>query len=256
MAVSIFLLIIPTNTHAQEGMGGGIATMYMVIGSTTPQTGDIVSFDRHSQTFHLSHIPGDKDAFGVVAKNPILLLSSVSNGTPIVTSGEMSVNVTTKNGPIYVGDNIAPSSITGKGAKAIDSDPYIIGTALSSFSGTASGTASRAEGVQNGSVKMLFLHKVNPLASVSQNIPQSVKIGKNIIFHIIKYILATLVAIGTVYAAFKVSNSSMKAGLISIGRNPLAKTPIHSMLVVNAIMVILISVVGLVAALALVFLPV
>jgi len=71
-----------------------------------------------------------------------------------------------------------------------------------------------------------------------------------------KYILATLVAIGTVYIAFKVSNSSIKEGLISIGRNPLAKTSINSMLAINVIMIILISAVGLTVAIALVLLPI
>lgn len=251
--VSIFLVSIPTNTSAQSNanVSSGIAMLHIIIGDTT-QSGDIISFDRRSQTFHLTHIPGDKDAFGVVIKDPVLLLSNGRPGTPIITNGEVSVNVTTKNGPISIGDYISPSSIAGKGARAVDSDPYIIGTALSSFSGNASST----NGVRNGSIRMLFLHRINPLASAGQNIPQSVEIGKNIIFHVIKYILATLVAIGTVYVAFKVSASSMKTGIISIGRNPLAKTSINSMLAINAIMVILISSVGLIAALALVFLPV
>ncbi len=256
VVVCIFLVSGSTNVLAQSSsLNSGIATMHVIIGSS-PKSGDIVSFDRRSQTFHLARIPGDKDAFGIVIKDPVLLLSSGNTGTPIITNGEVSVNVTTKNGPISIGDYISTSSITGKGAKAVNSDPYIIGTAISSFSGSASGTVSNTNEIYTGTVQMLFLHRVNPLASVDQKIPRSVEIGKNIIFHIMKYVLATLVAIGTVYIAFKVSNSSMRAGLISIGRNPLAKTSINSMLAINAIMIILISAVGLTASLALVFLPI
>lgn len=256
IVVGVFLLSNPTDVYAQSGnINSGIATMHAIIGGS-PRSGDIISFDKRSQTFHLTRIPGDKDAFGIVVKNPVLLLSSGNAGTPIITSGEVSVNVTTKNGPISVGDYVSPTSISGMGAKAINSDSYIIGTALSSFSGTASSTASNTKKIYSGSIQMLFLHRINPLASADQNIPRSIEIGKNIIFHVMKYVLATLVAVGTVYAAFKVSNSSMRAGLISIGRNPLAKTSINSMLIINAIMIILISAIGLSAALALVFLPV
>lgn len=255
MVVSIFLLNSPINVHAKSSSMSGIATMHVIIGGS-PKTGDIISFDRRSQTFHLTRIPGDKDAFGIVTKDPVLLLSSGNTGTPIITNGEVLVNVTTKNGPINIGDYISPSSIPGRGAKAIGSDPYIIGTALSSFSGSASSTVSNTNEIQKGSIQMLFLRRINPLASVDQQTPRSVEIGKNIIFHVMKYILATLVAVGTVYIAFKVSNSSIKTGLISIGRNPLAKTSINSMLAINVIMIILISAVGLTTAIALVFLPV
>ncbi len=252
--VSILLFGKITFVHAQP-YGSAIATVHIILGGNT-QPGDIVSFDKNTRTFHLAHIPGDKDAFGVVVKNPILLLSDGNSGVPVVTSGEVSVNVTTQNGPIKVGDYISPSSVPGKGVKANRLDPYIVGTAITPFSGVSSSTQSSAKKIHQGSVQMLFYHRINPLVAVVQQTPQSVAIGKNIIFHIVKYILAALVATGTVYVAFRASGSSMRSGIISIGRNPLAKSSIHSMLVLNTIMIILISAVGLTAALALVFLPV
>ncbi len=257
-AVSIGYLLIgnPVSVYAQP-YGAAIATTHIILNGN-PQPGDIVSFDKITKTFHLARIPGDKDAFGVVVKNPILLLSDNSPGFPIVTSGEVSVNVTTENGPIKAGNYISPSSVPGKGVRATVSDPYIIGTAISSFPGISSSTQTQAntKKIYKGSIQMLFYRRVNPLVAVVQQTPQSVEIGKNIIFHIVKYILASLVAVGTVYVAFRASGSSMRSGIISIGRNPLAKSSIHSMLILNTIMIILISAVGLVAALALVFLPV
>ena len=244
----------PMSAHAQP-YGATIATTHIILNGN-PQPGDIVSFDKNTKTFHLAHIPGDKDAFGVIVKNPVLLLSDNGPGFPIITSGEVLVNVTTKNGPIKAGNYISPSSIPGKGVKATVSDPYIVGTAISSFPAVSSSTSLQTNKIYRGSIQMLFYHRINPLVAVVQQTPQSVKIGKNIIFHIVKYILAALVAIGTIYVAFRASGSSMKSGIISIGRNPLAKSSIHSMLILNTIMIIIISIIGLVAALALVFLPV
>lgn len=252
--VAILLIGNPISTHAQS-YGSSIATTHIILGGNT-QAGDIVSFDKNTRTFHLTRIPGDKDAFGIVVNSPILFLSNGGSGVPIVTSGEVPVNVTTQNGPIKVGDYIAPSSIPGKGVKANSSDPYIIGTAMSSFPSVSSSSPSSAKKIYNGSIQMLFQHRINPILSLSKQTPKSVAIGKDIIFHIVKYILAALIAIGTIYVAFKASGSSIKSGIISIGRNPLAKSSIRSLLVLDTIMVILISVVGLTAALALVFLPI
>lgn len=241
--------------HAQS-FGSAIATTYAVLGGN-PQAGDIISLDKSTHTFHLSHIPGDKDAYGVIVKNPILLLSdSNPNDFPVITSGEVSVNVTTQNGPIKAGDYISPSSIPGKGVRATISDPYIIGTAISSLVEASSSPVQKTKQIYAGSIQMIFYRRINPLVAVVQQTPQSIKIGKSIIFHIIKYILAALVAIGTVYVAFKVSASNMENGIISIGRNPLAKASIRSMLIINIIMILFISSIGLAAALAIVFLPV
>ncbi len=252
--LGILLVGNPVTTYAQS-YGSSIATTHIILGGNT-QAGDIVSFDKDTRTFHLTRIPGDKNAFGIVVKSPILFLSNGSSGVPIVTSGEVTVNVTTQNGSIKVGDYIAPSSISGKGVVADSSDQYIIGTAMSSFSGISSSSSSSTKKIYQGSVQILFRHRINPLLSMAQQIPQSVAIGKDIIFHIVKYILAALVAIGTVYVAFRASGSGIKSGIISIGRNPLAKSSIRSLLVLDTVMIILISVVGLTAAVALVFLPV
>ncbi len=252
--VGFWLVSNPIGVHAQA-YGGAIATRQFIANKNV-KSGDIISFDKNTQTYHLAHIPGDKDVFGVAVKSPALLLSEGDLGIPIITSGEVSVNVTTKNGLIKVGDYISASSIPGKGVKAISSDPYIIGTAISALHVASSSSTSSTSKVQYGSVRVSLRHTLNPLVAGVQQIPQSVAIGKNIIFHIVKYILAALIAVGTVYIAFRASGSSMRSGIISIGRNPLAKSSIHSMLVLNMIIIILISVIGLVAALALVFLPI
>ncbi len=250
--ISFLLISNPASVHAQS-YGGAIATTHIILGGNS-QPGDIVSFNKKTRTFYLSHIPSDKDAFGVVVKNPVLLLSEGGSGVPVITSGEVLVNVTTQNGQIKAGDYISSSSIAGKGAKATNFDQYIIGTAISSFPKTSSSTQLQTKQIYSGSIQMLFHYRTNPLylGQTSQNI----NVGKGIIFHIVKYILAALVAIGTIYIAFRVSGSSMRAGIISIGRNPLAKSSIDSILILNIIMIILISAIGFVAALALVFLPV
>lgn len=254
VATGFLLMSNPVSVHAQP-YGTAIATKHTILNGD-PKSGDIVSFDKRTKIFYLARIPGDKNVFGVVVKNPVLLLSDNSSGSPIITSGEVSVNVTTKNGPIKVGDYISASSVPGKGARATISDLEIIGTAISSFPDTSLDVPLQTNKIYKGTVQVLFYRRTNPLIATVQQTPQSVEIGKNIIFHIVKYILATLVAVGTVAIAFKASGSSMRSGIISIGRNPLAKSSIHSMIILNTIIIILISAVGMAVALALVFLPV
>jgi len=246
--------------HAQS-YGGTIATARHISGGT-PRVGDVVSLDPHTGIFYISYSVSDKNMVGIVAKNPTLLLSDKSGGTPVTTSGQAIVNVSTTNGRISVGDYLTSSAIAGAAEKASKGTPYIIGTALSSFPPIASTT--QATNPASGQTRVLLSIGSNP-ALVAGNTntlngsatdAAATAAGASIIFHIIKYILAALVTAGTIYIAFRTSRSAMDSGIISIGRNPLAKRSIRSMLFADTAVIILISIVGLAMALALVLVPV
>ncbi len=253
----------PHIVHAQR-YGNAIATTRHISGGT-PRTGDVVSFDPHAGTFYLAYTVSDANVAGVVVKNPVLLLSDKNGGTPVVTSGQTAVNVTTANGSISVGDYLTSSTIRGVAERASSTAPYIIGTALSAFPPMASTTV--AGGSTTGQVQVLLAIGSNPVLS-SGNSPSgapfsapitaatATAVGADIIFRMVKYLLAALVTAGTIYVAFRTSRAAMNSSIISIGRNPLAKQSIRSMLLADTAIIILISVVGLAMALALVLVPV
>ncbi len=70
----------------------------------------------------------------VVVSTPVLVLRTSEGDPPIVTDGMAMVNVIASNGPIGLGEAIAPSAVGGKGERADAESRFIIGFARESFS--------------------------------------------------------------------------------------------------------------------------
>ena len=273
----LFVLAIPFAAYAQFG-DTAIAKTYLISGEAA-EPGDLVSFDTSTQTFHLTQKVGDPNVFGVVATSPAIVLRTSTEGVPLVSFGEVYVQVTTINGPISAGDLITSSSISGKGQKADSSASFIVGTALDSFptvptNNTSTGISTST--VDGGSIHVLLaIGPKSPDAEVPLAIgpksPDAEGSGTGAItdnptaglFHVlgvsvplatlIKYALAALVVIGSIYVAFRNFGSNMKDSIISVGRNPLAKTSIQSMVVLNTALIVFISIAGLFVGLLILF---
>lgn len=259
--------IVAVPAHAQSG-DGAIARTYTVSG-TQPVSGDLISLDPTTQAFHLSDTENDKTLFGVAVSNPILVLRSANGGTPIIKSGEAVVNVTTLGGPIKTGDILTSSSIPGKAEKASASDSFILGTALEPFPGASSTPITASTGtVYSGSIRVFLgvtSRSVVPPASSSVTpsptptptpaVPGTPEVKFSLV-HAVQYILAALVAIGSIAIAFRNFGSSINDGIVSVGRNPLAKTSIQAMVVLNVLLTLLISAGGIFTSLVILFLPI
>ena len=246
--------------HALYAQSDGIevARTYIVVGDVL-ESGDLISFDRGNQQFIQAHFPSDKDLFGVLVAEPILVLTVDDGGVPIARSGEVNVNVTTANGVIAAGDYITSSNIAGKGQRAGDGDTYIMGIALESF--PASGDTAQFENgsVAGGSIRVLLSIGTKEQAALTlqpEQLPTESGITEATLLNVIQYIVASFVALGAVYIAFKNFGSNIKDGIISIGRNPLAKSSIQSMVVLNSVLIILISIGGLFIGFAILLLPI
>lgn len=261
--VSFFVLSIPSASYAQLN-DTTIANTYIVSGDIA-EFGDLISFDPTTQTFHLAQEVSDPNLFGVVVTNPAIVLRTSAKGVPIVTSGEVYVQVTTINGSITAGDSITSSIVPGKGQKADSSAPFIIGTALDSFPITSTSTVAvvSTSTVDGGSIRVLLAIGPSP-SSTEGSVGDGDATGNpttllNVLgvstplATLIKYALATLVVIGSVYVAFRNFGSNMKDSIISVGRNPLAKTSIQSMVVLNTVLIVLVSIAGLFIGLLILF---
>lgn len=258
------VLTIPSAAYAQFG-DTTIAKTYLISGDRAG-FGDLVSFDRATQTFHLTSEANDPNLFGVVVTSPAIVLRTSTEGVPLVSSGEVYVQVTTVNGPISAGDSITSSSIPGKGQKADFSTSFIVGTALDSFPAlsTNTTTAVSTSTVDGGSIRVLLAigpksvdaegsagtgdATGDPMAGLLNVLGVSTPLAT-----LIKYVLAALVVIGSIYVAFRNFGSNMKDSIISVGRNPLAKASIQSMVVLNTVLIVLVSVVGLFVGLLILF---
>ncbi|MEO6761517.1 MAG: hypothetical protein ABI220_04045 [Candidatus Saccharimonadales bacterium] len=198
----------------------------------------------------------------VAADDSAITLSGdgATNQIYVATTGKYDVLVSTQNGGIKTGDWITISSIAGIGMKVGDSQPVVLGKALGNFNGTSnvssvvdvSDTAGHSQKVSVGMVGVDIGVGHNPyLASNMTNVPAFLaKAGEAIANKSIStarlYVsLAVLVLTVVIVAIFLYGG--VRSGIISIGRNPLAKASIARGLIQVALTGLIIFIVGLFA---------
>lgn len=255
-SIAVFLVVFPGLALGQTDISS-MARTYLVQGE--PDVGDIVSFETSTQTFVLASKIGDPDMFGVVVDEPLVVLRLLEEGIPLISAGETTVNVTTINGPIVAGDYITSSTIAGKGEKSTRENEAVIGVALEAFpSPDDAVTVSDSGPVYSGAITVMLKvgHRVpvtaeKPVETGTQG--RSVTGVNTLVANIIKYILSALVVGGSVYVAFRNFGANLRDSIVSVGRNPLAKPAIQSMVVINTVLAIVISAVGLFIGLMILF---
>lgn len=243
-----------------------IATTYQ-INDPLLEDGDIVSLKNYqdaSQSAILarSETAYDETMHGVYLKNPKMVYRTPGNNYPVSRTGEIDVNVTTLNGEIKVGDYISSSVIPGKGQKAVEFTGYMLGVALAPF-GNKSGTeiVFEKKTYRIGKVKVAIgIGPASPsvikaaggffgtLRSISSSFAYNLANSRQA-EKIIRIILAVVVAITSIVLSIHFFGKNVTKGIESIGRNPLAKVAIQSMIIVNIVLISLIAIGGIILSL-------
>lgn len=226
--------------------------------------GDIVSLGTEEQTLVRSTKSYDERIYGALVENPVMVYRTLDT-LPVTRSGDVYINVTTIGGPITVGDYITSSPIPGKGQKASELNGYMVGVALTVFDGS-DGVPLDHDGKSYSSGKVKVTVGIGPASPVVVKAAGGVlgtlrQIVTAILYNIsvsrdlekiIRYIIAALVATVIVYTGYRAFGVNITRGIEAIGRNPLAKVTIQSMIIVNVIMLLLVSLGGILLSLAIV----
>lgn len=229
----------------------------------TYQTGTVMQVDEKNPA---KVIPASKDkldkAFGVVVNSSNLPLSITDTNAPgqayVAASGQYDALVTTENGTIQSGDNLAVSSLSGTLMKAADDQNTIFAKALGGFDGqNRSGTITLKDShgkefkkVAVGTIPVAIGVMKNPggkstktnLPSALQRIGQAVADkpvnGARIYISIIVMGLSVAIALALLYVG-------VRSALIAIGRNPLAKKSILKALLEVVLTSVIVLIIGL-----------
>jgi hypothetical protein len=157
----------------------------------------------------------------------------------VATFGHYDVLVSNQNGPIKAGDYITISALAGVGMKVDTSQPTVLGKATGDFTGSGKVAASAKLKDSTGKEVTVSLGRIPVDISISHNPLQQVAAdglpsfllnassavaGKpvsaaRVYIALVLLVLSSLVAGGMLY-------SGIRGGLISIGRNPMAKKQI------------------------------
>lgn len=226
--------------------------------------GDIVSLTSAEQTLERSKKSYDERMYGVLVDQPVMVYRTLDT-IPVTRTGEAYVNVTSMSGPISVGDYVTSSEIPGKGQKAPDLSGYMVGVSLMNFDGST-GVPIEHEGktYQMGQIKIAIgIGPASPvvikaaggvLGTLKQIISAllfNVSIAKDL-EKILRYLIAAAVATAITYTGYRAFGVNITKGIEAIGRNPLARMTIQSMIIVNVIMLLLVTLGGILLSLAIV----
>lgn len=217
--------------------------------SNTPlQLGMIVRLDKHQPTYVVPLEQNNiKAMLGVVVSASDEAITLGTNSTTqqvfVTNFGQHNVLVTNQNGPIKVGDYITISNLSGVGMKADESEPIVLGQAAGNFDGVnnvlstsvlISGTKKKTN-VSVGSIPVDISIGNNPLAQGPKGLPaflyKITKFATNKSVSATRVYISMLIVVAGVLLSVTIIYSGVKSGIISLGRNPLAKKAISGSLV-------------------------
>ena len=226
------------------------------------QNGNIVflDFTQIPPTYRRARNTDPADKLGVRAEDALLVLRTATTGVPIIRTGVAVVQVSSIQGPITVGEEVAVSDVPGVGARAVDNDRAVrVGTALESFgtvgetttgsirisldfaSGTgeeeADGNARNAAGNDVTVLDQTLLP--SPFASTVE------VVGVQFI-SLMRYVIAGTLVLASLFFAYRTYQNYLVTGVEAVGRNPLARKTIQRLSIVNIVVIVFVSVVSVI----------
>jgi hypothetical protein len=244
-----FLLAFPLKSHVDaQDLQFNIART-IIIDDKDAVDGDIMSLAPKKETLVRSAKNSDERMFGVLITNPVMVYRTLST-LPVARDGEAVVNVTMMGGAIEVGDYITSSPIAGKGQKAEGVAGYMVGVALSTFDGKNASASADFSGKKYAIGRVKVNVGIGPASPVitkaAGGILGTVKqFATAVLFNIstskqaeriIRYTLAVLIALLIIYVSYRTFGRNVTKGIEAIGRNPLAKGSIQTMITLNIIL--------------------
>ena len=219
--------------------------------------GSLVSLDpKQSNYVEPSNSSNGTQLLGVsVASSDSLLAIDPTNGqVQVATSGTVNALVSTLNGSINVGDQISVSPFNGIGMKAAPGS-HVIGLAQTAFNDNTSGSTTQQITDKQGKSSQVFIgyvrlgiaigtastqgsdDQLNGLQKLSVGLTGHAVSTARVVISLVIAVVAFLALITLIYA-------SIYGGIISIGRNPLAKYAIFRSVASVLGMVLLVAVVA------------
>jgi hypothetical protein len=207
----------------------------------TLTTGNIVSLNaKESNYVEPATVDNGSRILGiVVAKNDSLLAvdEKVSGGIQVATSGNAKALVSTVNGAIKVGDQVGVSPFSGVGMKASPGS-RVIGLAQENFNDSSKGVSYQTVRNKSGKETRVAIGfeniniavGVNTAGNAVQNLSALQKLGKSLTGHTVsntRVVISSIVAFVALCSIITLIYASIYGGIISVGRNPLAKYAVY-----------------------------
>ncbi len=244
-ALGLFCVLIsvvsqPAFAQESQNISLGIAN-YVPIEGDDVKNGDIIS--SNEKGYFLSRTPYDPLVIGVVSTKPAVSLNLETgdkSSYPVVTSGNVEVNVSSINGDIKEGDFISSSMIPGAGMKAKQTG-YVIGRALEPYSSSD----KNAVGSINIALNLHYSYSSEKTGdSLRDILSLSVLATYESPSAVFKYVVAGVVILLSFILGVVSFGRVANTGVEALGRNPLAGKMIQIGIVLNVLITLSIIAAG------------
>lgn len=241
----------------------GIAQSYTAADSSIRQ-GMIVGLNRQDTTkvvLLTTHNITDMLGVAISASDAPLTLSGSATTTQVyvATSGQYNVLVSNQNGPIAIGDYISISGLNGIGMKAQDTEQTVLGRAVAAFNGSASSaTSSATVTASNGAKTTVNIGIITVAVNVTSNpnlgkgtgdLPGFLQVASSSIANksvsAPRVYLSLGVLVLTAFISGSLLYSGVRNGVVSIGRNPLARRSIVRGVMQIVLVSVIVFIIGL-----------
>jgi hypothetical protein len=242
--IRIFILLcvvalFATTAHAHaQNLSSGTAIGVPVSGKIA--NGDIITSGAGG--YKLATSPYDPQIFGIVSINPAVYFkdTTAKHNTPVISSGNVMVLVSSKNGNINVGDFITSSTIPGVGEKVTDNG-YVLGRAEQSYSSNdpnKTGLILITLQPHYQQITNNLIHNSFSTFTLGLNEALTTPLG------VIRYFVAGVITLSSFFFGFRFFARASNRGVEAIGRNPLAKQAILLSVFINTIITVAIMLFG------------
>ena len=240
-AIGLFCLLVgmlagPVVAQEKENISLGIANS-VPIEDKDVKNGDIIASTEKG--YFLSRVPYDPLVIGVVSTKPAVSLNLETENKsayPIVTTGNVKVNVSSINGDIKEGDFISSSSIPGARQTG-----YVIGRALESYASKD----KKAVGSINIALNLHYSYSSEKTGeSLKDILNLSVLATYESPSAVFKYVVAGIVILISFVLGIVSFGRVANTGVEALGRNPLAGKMIQLGIVMNVLITISIIAAG------------
>jgi hypothetical protein len=212
--------------------------------SSAIPNGSLVSLNpQRSGYIELADSANGQSLLGLVlaSSNSLIAVDASANKTQVATNGTASALVSTLNGNISVGDPVGVSAFAGIGMKALPGS-NVVGLAQATFNSKSPGAIQRQVKNKTGQSQEIWVGFVPVNIAVGTNTAPAGGAKLNSLQKLVKsltgrtiptarIILSLAVAIITLSILVSFIHASIYGGLVSIGRNPLAKHAVFRVLV-------------------------
>lgn len=249
-ALLVVFILIPSQVLAQNF---DIASRY-TISDKSAVNGDILSSTEKG--IERANVSYDNHLFGVIQDNPLMVYSEASgSGQPIARTGDVEVKVSNFNGNLALGDHVTSSPLQGYGMKATQSG-YTVGTVTGVIVPVGNITYN-SKLYQTGTIKIALKIEYSEITTARNANRLLEYIGlaffRNVqdpekFTQLVKAIIAGLIAISSFAFGFFAFMRAIAKGVEAIGRNPLAKRTIQVSILMQLVLNIVTTVIGIGAA--------